>query len=203
MKKVFSLTYVECTKSGLNNVLDAVCGPYLSCHKATAESRLVSYIRHRAIDAFPDMVFELAETLDIAVDADIDTNSSEEAEALLAEHAHLFTFEVLASWFTELANDDGMYFGYEIKELPTTSLIEQLENADVVMVDGQIFTQFSISTSNTCVDEQILIEGEFITPDHARKGFEFTREEVEDAVYSEARQSWVINNQRVEIKQFV
>lgn len=196
MKTSYSLIIVDCEHAS-RNIMGNVYGPFLFGSKIEAQSRLLSYIKSRMIDSHLSLLSELA--LEYLIDPSDYTDGTtftmtpEQALRMFSENEDTLTPELLSDWYSNLTNDDECYFAFDIKQVPTTSLMEQLHCADAIEIDGNFIRHFSLASPDDCTsDNDELLDASFGAGDYKECEYSFTKSEIENALYDEALNAWSV-----------
>ena len=196
MNTTFSLVYFECCKNA-SNLLNVTNGPFLFESKESAQEKLLDYIRNRIAEAYPDALADIAEGCDIDLsdytDVDDQTMTAKEAYALLVGEKEKLSFNFLVDWFSEIANDEDMYFGYKIDELPTASFIEELNKTDVIEIDGNFIRHFHLTPDEELEDDDsILLDVSVVDDDMEKYEYYVSITEAKEATYDPQQKCWKV-----------
>jgi hypothetical protein len=197
MNTTFSLVYFECTKNP-TNILEVTNGPYLFESEKAAEERLLEYIRNRIAEAFLDSFLEeLTELEVVGIEFDVSEElDSESAYSLMKKNADIFSFEFLVNRFNEWANDDDMFFGYKIEEVPTSSFSEEIMNADAVFINEQLFDSLSLASQDDN-EFDMLFSVSGVTKELCRVEYDISMSDAYDATYESKERVWLVGNLKI------
>lgn len=196
MNTTFSLVYFECCKNA-SNLLNVTNGPFLFESKESAQEKLLDYIRNRIAEAYPDALADIAEDCDIDLSDYTDDSdepmTTDEAYALLLGEKEKLSFNFLVDWFSEIANDDDMYFGHKIEELPTTSFTEELNKANAIEINGTFIRHFHLTPDEELEDDDsILLDMSVIDDDMKKYEYYVSITEAKEATYDPQQKCWKV-----------
>lgn len=206
MKTTFSLVFFECCKN-VSDLINITNGPFLFNSKESAQEKLLDYVRNRIAEAYPDLLAEDAGTWGVDLfnytDDSDEAMSADEAYALLLNEKEKLTFDVLVNWFSGIANDEDMYFGYKIEELPTTSFIEELNNADAIEIDDNFIRYFNLTPDEQLESEDsILLDASLVDDDLNRFEYYISSTEAKNATYNSQQQCWEVIGLNIRLIKF-
>ena len=196
MNTTFSLVYFECCKKA-SNLINLTNGPFLFESEDSAKEKLLSHIRNRFAEAYADILSEGAEDYGVDIfnytNDDDEPMTTDEAYEMLLEEKEKLTFDVLVDWFGGIANDEDMYFGYKIEELPTSTFIEELNKADAIEIDGNFIRHFNLTPNEELEDEEsILLEASLVDDDMDKYEYYISVNEAEEATYNFQQKCWKV-----------
>lgn len=206
MNTTFSLVYFECCKSA-SDVLKVINGPFLFESKESAQDKLLGYVRNRIAEAYPDALAENVGTWGVDLfdykDGSDEPMTTDEAYALLLGEKETITFDVLVDWFSEITNDESMYFGYKIEELPIASFIEELNKADAIEIDGNFIRHFNLTPDEELEDEDgVLLDASVVSGDMDKYEYYVSVAEAEEATYDSQQKLWKVKGLDVRLIKF-
>lgn len=196
MNTTFSLVYFECCKNS-SDLLSVTNGPFLFESRESAEEKLLSHIRNRFAEAYADILLEGADNYGVDVfnytNDDEEPITSDEVHAILLGEEEKLNFDVLVNWFSDISNDEDMYFGYKIEELPTTSFIEELKKSDAIEIDGNFIRHFNLTPDEELEDEDsILLDASVVNDDMDKYEYYISVDEAEAASYDPNLKTWQV-----------
>lgn len=145
---------------------------------------LVVFAKNRILDAFQDCLLETLESEGYHFD-DMDSD-----EGLIEQFDHFIDHKSNVDIVNLLVEYEGGDFNFDISEHPTQSLVEMLENADLVEVNGIKFSLFTIDLN----DEECAFSCEAIMPNHTVKECAISYTALTDAVWNSSTKYWFVTD---------
>jgi len=113
---------------------------------------------------------------------------------MIAENPATLTFDTIVEWYSSIANNSDNYFSYKIKTVPTSSFMEQLDEASSVCIDGNFIFNISKADLSTLEEFSDIVLDCSFTSDHGDLyEYEITLEEANNAQYDSKLNAWITN----------
>ena len=178
----------------------AIEGPFLFADKVTAENFLLTKLIDLIAEYYATQVMATSST-DLISDVqdcffrnDLDYNDKLLTKAIFEQNPDLFDVEALDQMLRQFATPHGHIFTFSLKRVPTSTLIEQLENADHIQINGDFTKRFSIASNDELSAEpsNFYLDVQSVDEEVKLHSFLFTKTEVENAQYNEEKNVWQI-----------
>jgi hypothetical protein len=201
MNSVYALVYFEAC-IGTPNLVNVTNGPFLFQTEQAAQEALLVYIRNRFVEAYIDELAEGVAAHDVDICEYTEDNDSpmtvDEAHNMLMHEQAKLNFNTLVPWYSEIANDEQVYFGYKLEQLPTSSFIELVHEADAIEINYDFFRHFHItSVDELDSDTSIFIDAADCNEDGEKFEYYISLTEAQNATYCFMTNTWLVGDLNV------
>jgi len=195
MNTVFCLVYLECS-TRTRNIDTALVGPIISSTRESAIDAVFGYVKNRINDGLSDVfdnyVESSSEFEELGINGTWDLINNDYDEKL-----------ALVNYYFDSVDEDDMHSYYEIKELPTSSFIEQLQDADAIEIDGNFVRNFNLLTPEDVAGGDL---GSYVEAHYADNEldiqYEFNLEQVKGAYFDPNARCWNVDGHYVNLVKF-
>lgn len=128
----------------------------------------------------------------------------DEAHKMLMHEQAKLNFNALVPWYSELANDEQVYFGYKLEQLPTSSFIELVHEADAIEINYDFFRHFHIaSVDEMDSDTSIFIDAITCNEDDEKFEYYISLSEAQNATYCFKTNTFLVGDLNVVLVDFL
>lgn len=195
MNTVFCLVYLECS-TRTRNIETSLIGPVVSSTRESAIDTIFGYVKNRVNDGLRDVFDDYVESSSKFEELgendiwDLINNDYDEKLALV-------------DYYFDSVDEDDMYSYYEIKELPTSSFVEQLQDADAMEIDGNFVRNFNLLTPEDVAggDLSSYVEAHY-SDNELDLQYEFNLEQVKGAYFDSTARCWNVDGHHVTLVKF-